>query len=529
VNRVAPVLTASLLLLLAAGLLSLIPTTSAQVSSPPLDWLDAHVEQGLRDWGIPGLAIAIVKDDAVVLARGYGVRKLGEPGPVDERTLFGVASTTKAMTASALGLLVDEGRLQWDDPVVKYLPQFQLADPYVTRELTIRDVLTHRTGLGRVVGNRLQYMTHRSRDEVMFRMRFLPLERSFRSGFVYSNVLYMVAGQIIPAVTGASWDDFVRERLFEPLRMTATATSITTMDERNAAWPHQEIEGKVVPIPRRNFDNVGPAASVNSSAWEMAHWMRLHLGEPGVHEGRRILSASVVRELQQAQVPLPADDEGLAAYGLGWRIGQYRGRRSVGHTGATDGMNTNLVLVPEENLGVVVLTNTFNGFMAALANQVVDAYVGAPRRDWHREMLESHRRAKARVQELRREIHDKRVLDTRTSVPLERFAGRYADDLYGEVEVRWSGDGLALHFWEDETLVADLEHWHYDTFRAVWRNPAQREEFAWFHLGPDGAVQTLQVEFVLRPLMLQVGAYPSTYTRVARFERRRAREREDQR
>jgi CubicO group peptidase (beta-lactamase class C family) len=329
----------------------------APAQPAPLTGLDAWIEQEMQRWQIPGLAVAVVKDDSVVYARGFGVRRLGEPEPVDEHTLFGVASTTKAMTAAALALLVDEGRVSWDNPVVRHLPGFALSDPWVTRQVTIRDLLTHQVGVGRITGNRLRYLPNRSREEVIYRMRFHAFERPFRSGYVYSNVMYMVAGEVIPAVTGQSWDEFVQQRLFRPLGMTRSSTSFTAIaDGENAAWPHQEIDGRVQPIPRRNFDVVGPAASVNTSVREMAQWIRLQLGEPGVYGGERLISEAAMREMYRPQVALggnPLEGSSFAAYGLGWSLSQRDGRWITQHGGATDGMNTTLVLVPAENLGVV--------------------------------------------------------------------------------------------------------------------------------------------------------------------------------
>lgn len=497
-------------------------TLAAQQAPPPeLRHIEAFIERGMKDWAIPGLAVAVVKDDQLVWARGFGVRRLGDPTPVDENTLFNVASVSKAFTAAALGILVDEGRLDWDDPVVDHIPYFQLYDPYVTQNTTIRDLLAHRVGIGRMTGNRLRWISHRDREEQIRRIRHLGPEQPFRQGYVYSNVMYMVAGEIVPAVTGQSWEDFVRERIFQPLGMERSLTSVKQLRPgENVAYPHQEIEGEVVEIPRRDFDGVGPAASIHSSAREIANWMRLHLGDPGIFEGRRILSREVVAEMHRAQNVIREPDFGsLASYGLGWSLGSYEGRRVSRHSGAVDGMNTMLVLVPEENLGVFVTTNTFNSFMSALVNQIIDAYIGAPERDWHQIYFQNYLRQKARVQAQRDSVHAARVVGTQTSVPLEGFTGRYYDPLYADAEVTLEDGRIVLRLWDDDDQVADLEHWHYDTFRAIWRNRAMREEFVWFTRGPTGEIDALHIDWNLRPALLQVGAYPSPYRRVATFRR----------
>jgi CubicO group peptidase (beta-lactamase class C family) len=515
-------LPAALLLALAVAC-GLPGSPSALAAQPaPLEGLDEFVERGMADWGIPGLAVAVVQDDEVVFARGYGVLGLEDRRPVDEHTLFGVASVSKAFTAGALGILVDEGLLGWDDPVVKHLPDFRLYDPYVTETVTVRDLLAHRVGVGRLTGNRLRWLPDRDRSELVHRVRHLGPEQTFRDGYVYSNVMYMVAGQLIPAVTGVSWNDFVEKRIFGPLGMDRSNTSITWIDdEGNAARPHQEIEGEVVPIPRRNFDAVGPAASINTSVAEITAWMRVHLGEPGVVDGHRLLSEETVREMHRAQnrIPDPGLTGDLASYGLGFRLGYHEGVRISQHGGATDGMNTNLVLVPELDLGVIVTTNTFNTFMNALANRVIDRYLGMEDRDWHAGFHGAFLEQRARVQAVRDSIHAARREGTEPSLPLDAYAGLYYDSLYADARVETGDEGLVLTFWDDPDMVADLEHWHHDTFRAVWRNRSIREEFVRFTRGWDGEAAALHIEWVLRPDLLQVGAYPSGYTREARLER----------
>jgi CubicO group peptidase (beta-lactamase class C family) len=511
----------ALLFLVLATLLA--PATSAQQAPPPLAGLDAWIEREMERWQIPGLAIAVVKDDSVVYARGFGVRRLGEPARVDEHTLFGVASTTKAMTAAALALLVDEGRLAWDDPVVRHIPSFQLSDPWVTREATVRDLLTHRVGVGRITGNRLRFLPNRTRADVMRQMRWHEFEQPFRQGYVYSNAMYSVAGEIVPAVAGVSWDDFLRQRIFLPLGMERTNTrALEIGPAENAAWPHQEIEGRVVPIDRRSWEVVAASAAVNTSVREMAQWMRLQLGEPGVYRGRRILSERVMREMHRPQVALGGnalDGTAFAAYGLGWNLREYEGRWISEHGGATDGMNTNLVLVPSENLGVVVMTNTFNNLMSAISSRVVDAYLGVPDRELGELYWTGYQRRYQAAQARRDSIHAARIPRTRTTAPLATYAGAYRDSLYLDAEVRREGERLVLRLWDDPEMTADLEHWHHDTFRAVWRNRAMREEFVWFTLGADGRPDALHVQWSLRPVLLQVGAYPTDYYRVARFGR----------
>ena len=514
------------------GLAALLLAVSAFIGAPadaraqapePLQGLEAFVEEGMSRWGIPGLAIAVVKDDEVVFAEGFGVLGLEDPRPVDASTLFGIASVSKAVTAGALGMLVDEGLIDWDDPVTKHLPDFKLYDPWVTENVTIRDLLAHRVGVGRLTGNRILWLPSRPRSELLYRVRYLGPEQPFRNGYVYSNVMYTVAGEIIPAVTGLTWDEFLESRLFPALGMTGSNTSVTRIPEgANAALPHQEIDGQVVPIPRRNFDAAGPSAAINTSVDQITAWMRLHLGEePGVLDGQRILSPEVVREMHRAQNRIPdgGPPGNLASYGLGFSLGYHQGVRTSSHGGATDGMNTSLVLAPELNLGVVVVTNTFNSFTGALTNRVLDRYMGIADRDLIGMYYGGYERQYAAAQAERDRIHAERESGTTPSLPLDGYAGLYLDSLYADARVTLEDGGLVLTFWDDPLVQADLEHWHHDTFRAVWRNPAMREEFVRFTTGWDGAVDALHIEWALRPRLLQVGAYPSNYTREARLQR----------
>lgn len=511
-------------------LLSLCVPVSASARSaapegppPELQGIEAVVEQGMRDWGIPGLAVSVVKDDAVVWARGFGVRKLGEPAQVDADTLFNVASVSKAINAAVLGILVDEGAIGWDDPVVRHIPSFRLQDPVATSDATLRDLLAHRVGLGRLSGNRIRWLSARPRAEQIERLRHLPPEQPFRAGWVYSNELYMVSGEVIPAVTGMSWEDFVRQRLFVPLGMTRSLSAFAQLSPgENVAWPHQEIDGVVVRIPQRDFDGVGPAASVHSSAAEMAQWMRLNLGPtPGTVDGTRLMSPATLRELHRAQsLVAHRAHEPLAAYGLGWRLESYEGRAVSQHSGSVDGINSLVLLLPGERLGIFVSANTHNGFATALARTIVDRYLGVDGRDWHATTYAAYVERKAAVQAARDAIHAARIEGTRPSGPPSAFAGTFDDALYADAEVRVEGGRLVLQLWGDDLQVADLEHWHHDTFRAIWRNPAMREEFVWFTRGRDGDIDRLHIDWNLRPDLLQVGAYPAAYRRLATFSRR---------
>lgn len=485
-----------------------------------IERIERDVLAGMEEWQIPGLAIAVVKDDKVIYVKGFGEKRLNSNETVDQHTLFGIASVSKNITAAALALLVDEGKLSWQDRVVDIIPWFQLKDPWVTREVRVVDLLSHRVGLGRVLGNRLQFMTQSSRDDIIRQVRFMDLEKPFRSSFVYSNMMYSVAGQLVEYIEGVSWDEFLKSRLFPETGMITANTSILDFKEgQNLAWPHQEIEGKVVPIERRNWDNAGPAGGINASVMDVAQWMRMQLGEPGVYNGKTVISPEQMRQMHTPHSirSQSAAYEPITAYGLGWNITDYEGKRVLSHGGATDGFNTAAYLVPEIDLGIVVVGNTFNTLGDALAYSVIDDFLGIEGRNWPASYRNNYLNAYKSAKSKRNQIHASRIRNTEPTLQLEAYVGIYHDDAYGNVEVKRDQGKLELHFWDDDKLVADLEHWHYDTYRAVWRNKAQREEFLNFQLNQEAKVKSLEFEFVLRPMLLQVGAYPSNYTNTVAF------------
>lgn len=465
---------------------------------------DEYIGQVVRDWKVPGLAIAVVKGDAVGFAKGYGVRKLGESAPIDERTLFAIGSCSKAFTATALAMLVDDGKISWDDPVIKHLRDFQLSDPYATREITVRDLLCHRSGLAR--HDFLWYGASISREEVICRLRHARMSTSFRSQFGYQNIMYVAAGQIISAVTGQSWDDFVKQRIFTPLEMTDSNTTTTVLGHAaNVATTHEKIEDKVEAVLYRNIDNVGPAGSINSSVADMAQWMRFQL-KGGVYKGERLLTSKAIKETQTPQTVIRTEGMGreglfwalahpesrLLVYGLGWVLREYRGRVVVQHGGAVDGMCSAVALIPEEKLGVVILSNLGRHLLPyALVCRVFDAYLKAKPRDWSAELLKVHEGLEKQQKEAEERIEKERVQGTKPSLALEKYAGTYQDDLYGEIKVIREKDKLVVHY--GPSLIGDLEHWHHDIFRATWTDRAILKALVTFRLNERSEADEIRI------------------------------------
>lgn len=466
----------------------------------PLAGFDAYVAQAVKDWKSTGLAVAVVKDGRIVFAKGYGVRRLGSPEPVDDRTLFAVGSTTKAMTAAAIGMLVDDGKVAWDDPVTKHLPWFALKDPYMTREIRVRDLLTHRAGVPNT--DFLWYEQPRSAREIIGQLRQVELESSPRTHFTYQNVMYAVAGEVVAAASGMPWTDFVRTRIFEPLGMQDTiATAATLAQQANVAQPHYEIDGTVQVIRNASVDGVAPAGSVWSSVRDMSQWLMMLLakGTVGGPTGKRLLSEKVVAELFTPQTMVGPDafyptarltTPHWTTYGLGWFQADYGGEKVDFHTGSIDGMVAIAGLIRDRNLGVFVLGNLDHTEVRhALMYRVFDAYLGRPARDWSTDMRTLYAGLAKEAEGRRTKAEAGRVSGTTPSLPLERYAGTYTHPLYGALTVTLR-DGT-LHAQFGTGFVGPLEHWHYDTFKATWDARWRGTSLATFSLDGSGQVSGL--------------------------------------
>jgi CubicO group peptidase (beta-lactamase class C family) len=475
------------------------------VAPPP--GFDAYVGRVMQQFEVPGLAVAIVKDGQVVLAKGYGVRRLGDPAKVDAYTRFGIASNTKAVTATALGMLVEEGKLEWDAPVVRYLPAFQMYDPWVTREITVRDLLVHRSGLGLGAGDLLWWPpTTYDRPEIMRRLRFIRPATSFRSAYAYDNVLYLVAGQLIEAVSGRSWEDFVTSRILQPLGMDSSSVlhSAAGTTGTNVAATHARVEGKVQPVAPFLSDNTNPAGGVNAGAADMARWLLAQLDSGRVGD-RRLWSQRTARQLWSIVTPIApgepppeliAGRSTMGGYALGFGIRDYRGQKLVSHTGGLPGYVSRVALLPDRKIGVAVLTNAeAGGAMEAIAWRVLDHYLGAPEFDW----LGGYVRVTARGDSLNAAAVSaaagQRNTQSHPSLPLGGYAGRYTDAWYGEVTLEVEGDHLTIRFEHSPSLVGDLEHWQYDTFLVRWRDRELRADaYATFSLSAEGKVDRLALK-----------------------------------
>ena len=452
--------------------------------------VDAYLAKALHDWDIPGMAVAVVQGDTIV-AKGYGVRELGKPGAVDENTLFDSASLTKSFTSTLIATLVDEGKMGWDDPVRRHLPKLDLGDPYLTEHATVRDFLSHRTGLE--PANTSWLLTAIQRPEVLSRARCLNPASPFRADMVYSNIGYTIAGEAAAAAGGASWERLIHDRLIVPLGLRSTVASYQEVEKiPNHASPHVWIDGVQRPIRRETQRaTIAPAGSVQSSVADLARWIRLHLSG-GVLDGKRVVSEANLEETHSPQVIIPTTAamresrlvELFAAYGMGWNVMDYRGHKMLWHSGSGNGQIAYMALLPKEKLGVVVQVNTWAApfVHGALVSYLLDVYLGVPFRDWSAEAL-------ARVPKMReeeRKAREELVAGARPASeapkPLASYAGRYEDCLYGPILVRLEDGGLTLQMGEGQK--ADLLYIRDGDgdgdgaggFVVRWRDPLFRDE-----------------------------------------------------
>jgi CubicO group peptidase (beta-lactamase class C family) len=456
-------------LLAALGAILLPPGVAAQAWNT-VEGLDRYISAAQEAWGVPGMAVAVIRDGDVVLAGGYGRRSLDEPGEVDEHTLFAIASNSKAFTSASLATLVEEGRLGWDDRVQDHLPWFQVY----------------------------------SAEEVIRRVRHLPPSGSFRASYGYSNLMFITAGLVIEAVTGQAWANVIQDRFLEPLGMDRTVTSVADLGGMaNVASPHSDRGGSLRTFAWYGWDNMAAAGGIISSVSDMSRWMRMQLAE-GEFEGRRYFSPQAAHVMwtphnsfavvTSARERYPSTH--FRGYGLGWSLMDYRGHLVASHGGGYDGMFSRVVLVPEADLGVVVLTNSMTGISTPLTYRVLDAFLGGDEVDWSGDALRRSANNPGPEAATWSRWESERISGTPQPQPLSQFAGTFGGPLYGDATVQVEAGGLVLGLLPNPDLVGDLTHWHHDTFRVRWRT-----DFSWFGdglvrfvRGPSGAIEEMKID-----------------------------------
>ncbi|HAV36909.1 MAG TPA: serine hydrolase [Massilia sp.] len=479
--------------------------------------LEQDVKRTMKAFDVPGIAIAVVKDGQVVAARGFGVRKLGEPAKVDGKTLFEIASNSKAFTAAALAMLVDEGKLKWDDPVVKHLPDFQMYDAYVTREMTVRDLLTHRSGLGLGAGDLLWWPTTTfSTDEIIEKLRYIRPATSFRNSYAYDNLLYIVAGKIIARKSGKSWGDTVRERILKPVGMNTTTTSLAENEGNpNASNAHSKIKDKIAAVKSMPVANAVGAVGINTNAEDIAKWMQVLLDNGRVAGAKdadgkelRLWSDAQAREMWTAQTPmkintpkppLAATKPNFYAYGLGFQLRDYKGQLVAMHGGALQGFYSRVLLVPESKLGIAILTNAESGgALSALQYRLLDQYMtGATPTDWIKLVADLEEEAHAKELARLKSASETRASGSKPSLALAAYEGQYEDPWYGIMNVKRNGNKLIMSFSRTPDLTGEMEHFQHDTFIVRWKERNfNADAYVTFSLDHDGSIDHVKMKAV---------------------------------
>jgi CubicO group peptidase (beta-lactamase class C family) len=473
------------------------------VQSQGLEKIDTYLSESLADWGIPGMSVAIVKDGKVVLAKGYGLKDINGSAKVDDNTLFAIASNTKAFISSSLAILVAEGKCDWNDPVKKYIPDFEMYNDYVTNNTTIADLLSHRAGLGTFSGDMMWYKSDLGVDELIKKIKYLEPAYPFRSGYGYSNLMFITAGEVIKRITNQEWDEFVKDQFFDPLKMDRTIASTNDLKAKsNYAMPHKPFEGETKTIPWVNWDNMGAAGGIISSAKDMAQWMIMHL-QNGVFNGDTILQPKLQNVTwtahnthvlsQKAKKTVPGRH--FNGYGLGWSLNDYYGNLMVGHSGGYDGMYSRVMMLPDENLGIVILTNSMKGNTFPLSLYIVNQFIEEDMRDWSETFLNRKSGAQDQVQARIDALKKARVKKSKPTLALEKYTGNYQSEMHGNVTVKVSENNLLLTFDDAPALSATLTHWHNDTWQVNWN-----ETHAWFDFG----LVTFKIDNTLKVLSMNI-------------------------
>lgn len=441
------------------------------------DSLDNYVLRGMQNWQIPGVAVLIVKDGKVILSKGYGVKEFGRHDKVDENTLFMIGSNTKAFTGTALALLEYEGMIKLEDKVNKYLPDFKMKDHCVTKELNIVDLVTHRMGLETFQGDFMYWTSDLTENEVIEKFSQIKPIYDFRTKYGYTNAGYTLAGKVITEASGLAWKDYLKEKIFLPLEMNhTTALSFEFAAADNVAKPHTIIEGKVILMPFENIDNLSPAGSIGSSIADMSHWIIAQL-DSGKYNGEVVIPFDVIKrtrkpETIQGRVRHPFNEGHFNLYGLGWGLMDYEGTEIVSHTGGVNGFVTSVTLLPEENLGIVVLTNTDqNAFFQMLKWEIVDAYLNLPYRDYsgyfyQRTLKQNEEKDKQLVA-----LKDSVSMKLKPELELAEFIGKYENDPYGFAEIRIENNVIELSLQHHSKLKGKLEYIGNNRFLCTYSDP----------------------------------------------------------
>ncbi|MDP8243276.1 MAG: serine hydrolase [Candidatus Hinthialibacter antarcticus] len=479
---------------------SILISSSIAAHSFDAEQAKSLIETHRQEWEIPGMAVAIVHQGETLLLDGFGVKNIGKSDLIDVETQFAIASNSKTFTCAALAMAVDDGLLNWDDPVIDYLPTFRLSDPYRTLDMTIRDLVTHKTGMEG--GNPAWWRTEFTRKELLSRLKYLEVSQKFRSGYYYNNLMYFTAGMVLESASGMSWDDFIQTRIFDPLGMKNSSSSIHGFDEKsNIAVPHAFHRGddKIEPTEWYDANHVGAAASISSSAVDMATWMKFLLAK-GKFGDQQLISETQIEEMQSPQTILSTqsiNDIGrhvnFHAYGMGHRMYEYKGLKYVEHGGHVVTFRSHVCLIPELELGVTVLTNSETDCCEAMCYALCDLFLEQDGPDWLDIYLKKHREWRSNIKKETEKRTEERIADAPASRPLEDYAGEYTHPMYGSFYLEAKNGSLNFNFNQTHLFKGKLKHWHYDTFLLLPDLQFRDEALVSFQLDTSGAISSVKI------------------------------------
>lgn len=478
-TSVLPLTMKKLLFFLSIVLLSAVQTFGQDTATPPFvrDSIDSYINWSITNWRIPGAAVCIVKDGKVVLMKGYGVKEFGLNSQVDANTLFMIGSNTKAFTATALAILDSEKKISLSDRVAKWLPEFTLNNNLAGEQAIIRDLLSHRMGLRTFQGDFTYWTSSLSRQQVIEKLGLAKAPYDFRTRWGYTNAAFVAAGEIIPKATGTSWEEYVKERLLKPLGMTSTVMlSKELIDIPNKAAAHTMSDGRLISVRYPAIDNLAPAGSMSSSVNDMSKWVMMLLNQGKL--GNKVIVPKVA--LEQTWFPhsilgngnYPFNSGHFQLYGLGWFLEEYGGRKIISHTGGVNGFVTSVTLVPEENLGVVILTNTDqNYFYESLKWEVVDAYLKLPFRNYSKIHLANYKKQEGETLRKEKALQDSVIAGQKAALSLNAYAGKYRHEFYGNLTIKKFGDELRMTLEHHPNMFVRLQPLGGHRFYATFSDP----------------------------------------------------------
>jgi len=475
----------------------------SSVAQVDADKIATIVENSMARFNVPGLAIAVVENDKVIMAKGFGVKHLDTGEKVNKDTLFGIASNTKAFTVAAIGMLVDEGKLNWDDKVIDHLPEFRLYDAYVTREMTIRDLLSHRSGLGLGAGDLMIWPdTNKDMPDILDSLRHLKPVSSFRSKYAYNNLMFVTAGEVVARVSGMSWQDFTEKNILKPLGMNTSKAGFSRIDKDNKNWAtgHIPLEGKLNPFFVNYLEDFRGAGAIASNVVEMSSWLKVQLAQGKMTNGEQLFSEKQQKEMWHPHITKMASEKGFdshrqqfSGYGLGWSIEDYQGYKKVGHGGGILGMVSQVTLVPEKNLGIVILSNqqAFSA-LSAITHEVLEDALELKDKDWVEELAVKHFEGKNKAY-AKAKLDD--VKDVQAALPLKHYTGEFVDSWYGDVNIIEKDNKLFIDFTHTEQLKGKLEHYTGNTFIVRWNDKLlEADAFINFEMTSKNKVKNISLK-----------------------------------